>query len=37
VIHPGRPWADRCNGVPKNELIITTMIAHHFERIGGLL
>jgi hypothetical protein len=37
VIHPGRPWADRCNGVPKNELIITTTIAHHFEQIGGLL
>jgi Eco29kI restriction endonuclease len=34
VIHPGRPWAERCNGVHKSETIITATIERHLNNIG---
>ena len=35
VIHPGRIWAERCNGIPKDESIILANIDQHFQSIGG--
>ena len=37
VIHPGRTWAERCNGTSKSESIILTNIDLHFQNIGGQL
>ncbi len=37
VIHPGRTWAERCNGTPKAESIILANIDRHFQGIGGQL
>ena len=34
VIHPGRSWAERCNGTPKKESIIVSNIERHLENIG---
>ncbi len=34
VIHPGRAWADRCNGIHKDENTIIETIAHHLSNIG---
>jgi hypothetical protein len=34
VIHPGRPWAERCKGAPKDENIIFSNIEHHFKSMG---
>ncbi len=34
VIHPGRPWADRCNGVPRSETSISSKIAEHLQKMG---
>jgi hypothetical protein len=35
VIHPGRPWAERCNGVCKDESVISSNIERHFNSIEG--
>lgn len=35
VIHPGRPWAERCNGAHKQESVIVSRIENHFKNIGG--
>ena len=32
VIHPGRPFADRCKGIPKDTLSIQKNIQTHFDR-----
>ena len=37
VIHPGRTWAERCNGIPKAESIILANIDQHFLSIGRQL
>jgi Eco29kI restriction endonuclease len=37
VIHPGRIWAERCNGIPKAESVIVANIDRHFQNIGGQL
>jgi hypothetical protein len=37
IIHPGRTWAERCNGIPKAESIILANIDRHFQTIGGEL
>ncbi len=37
IIHPGRLWAERCNGTPKNESTILEKIDRHFHNIGGQL
>ena len=37
VIHPGRTWAERCNGLPKAESIILGNIDRHFLSIGRQL
>ena len=37
VIHPGRTWAERCNGIPKAESIILANIDRHFLSIGRQL
>ena len=37
VIHPGRTWAERCNGIPKAESIILGNIDRHFLSIGRQL
>ena len=34
VIHPGRAWADRCNGIHKDENMIFETIVHHLSNIG---
>lgn len=34
VIHPGRPWAERCNGTHKDASVIFSKIENHFKRIG---
>jgi Eco29kI restriction endonuclease len=34
VIHPGRPWAERCNGFPKSESAIRTNIERHLTSIA---
>jgi Eco29kI restriction endonuclease len=33
IIHPGRPWAERCNGVCKDESVIFSNIERHFNSI----
>lgn len=35
VIHLGRSWAERCNGVPKSASNIVAAIERHFNSIGG--
>jgi len=35
VIHPGRPWAERCNGVHKKESTIVATIERHLNSIRG--
>jgi Eco29kI restriction endonuclease len=35
IIHPGRPWAERCKGTPKQESIIVSNIENHFKNMGG--
>jgi hypothetical protein len=35
VIHPGKIWAERCNGIPTAESIIVANIERHFQNIGG--
>jgi Eco29kI restriction endonuclease len=34
VLHPGRPWAERCKGVHKDDRTIIANIENHFNRIG---
>ena len=34
VIHPGRPWADKCKGVPKKEADILAKIKAHLSILG---
>jgi hypothetical protein len=34
VIHPGRLWADRCNGIPRSGAIIFSKILEHLQKIG---
>ena len=34
VIHPGRPRADRCNGLPKTKATILANIERHFKALG---
>ncbi len=33
VIHPGRSWAERCKGTPKNESVIFSNIERHLRNI----
>lgn len=33
VIHPGRRWAEKCNGIPKTEVAIQENIAAYFNRM----
>lgn len=33
VIHPGRAWAEKCNGAPAEESSILTKIKNHFKHI----
>jgi Eco29kI restriction endonuclease len=35
VVHPGRSWAERCNGKHKDESVILSTIEAHFESIGN--
>jgi Eco29kI restriction endonuclease len=35
VIHPGRPWAERCSGQHKPENIIVANIENHFKNLEG--
>jgi hypothetical protein len=37
VIHPGRVWAERCNGIPKERSVVEAIIDRHFQQIGGQL
>lgn len=34
VIHPGRKWADKCNGVPKTKAVILKKIKTHLATLG---
>jgi hypothetical protein len=34
VLHPGRPWAERCRGVHKDDRTIIANIENHFNQIG---
>ena len=34
VIHPGRTWAERCNGTPKQRSVIVSAIERHFSTMG---
>jgi Eco29kI restriction endonuclease len=35
VIHPGRPWAERCQGRPKGESVILSNIERHLKCMGA--
>lgn len=35
VIHPGRPWADKCKGVTTDKTVILAGIKTHFEILGN--
>jgi Eco29kI restriction endonuclease len=35
VVHPGRSWAERCNGKHKDKSVILSTIEAHFESIGN--
>jgi hypothetical protein len=35
VIHPGRPWAGKCNGVHGENGAILTQIKRHLKSIGN--
>ncbi len=34
VIHPGRAWAEKCNGAHTEESAILSKIKNHFKNIG---
>ncbi len=34
VIHPGRKWADKCNGIPKTKAVILKKIKTHLATLG---
>ncbi len=34
VIHPGRAWAEKCNGSHKSESTILASIESHLKRLG---
>lgn len=34
VIHPGRAWAEKCNGIHAEESAILSRIKSHFKDIG---
>ena len=34
VIHPGRPWADKCTGIPREEADIIARIKAHLAALG---
>jgi hypothetical protein len=34
VIHPGRKWADKCNGVHKTKAVILTQVKNHLATLG---
>jgi len=34
VIHPGRAWAEKCNGAPAEESAVLARIKKHFKNIG---
>jgi hypothetical protein len=34
VIHPGRSWAEKCNGIHRNESIILSNIERHLKNLG---
>ena len=34
VIHPGRKWADKCNGIPNDQEKILKDITNHLNKIG---
>lgn len=34
VIHPGREWADKCLGIPRDEVVILERIMKHLSLIG---
>ena len=36
VIHPGRKWADKCNGIHKKNTAIFSKIKNHFIALGRL-
>lgn len=36
VIHPGRRWADKCNGIAKPHFLILTNIKNHLATLGKL-
>lgn len=36
VIHPGRKWADKCNGVPNKKAAILRNIERHLATLGKL-
>ena len=35
VIHPGRPWAEKCTGIPKEEADILAKIETHLSTLGA--
>jgi len=35
VIHPGRPWAEKCKGVATKPAKITDLISRHLSTLGG--
>lgn len=37
IVHPGRVWAERCNGKPKDENTVLASIERHLKSIGGQL
>jgi Eco29kI restriction endonuclease len=37
ILHPGRPWAEKCNGKPKAKQLILENIDRHFKSIEGLV
>lgn len=34
VIHPGRGWADKCKGLPRDIKTINAKISHHLKSLG---
>ncbi len=34
VIHPGRKWADKCNGIPNSQDKIINNIENHLKKLG---
>jgi hypothetical protein len=33
-LYPGRPWAERCNGTPKDKNFIVSNVEKYFKNIG---